>query len=168
MGDFLEYQPLAWLKIEIPPKNWEKAEPQDFSYVFETKMKNNAPRLSDFAVKKGRMDFLMLIVNEVAKPSHLILDSELEAIDPAKLQGYVLTTDTVTTYDAVTYEEKTEIVQRNAIKDVEQIGFVQQWFFDDRKRLFFNRVTALAPLVAVKDPEGNVQYNKVLFYMMNK
>lgn len=158
---------MFWVKIELP-KNTLKITPQDVTYAFETKMRGNAPEAQDFVLKKGRIDFLTLIVNEVSKPSHLILNRDFKAIDPAKLQDYVQSTDTVTTYNPETYEEQTRIVQSNAIKDVHQIGFVQHWFFDDRKKLLFNRVVAVAPLINLKDPEGNLQYSKPLFYMMNE
>lgn len=167
-GNVIGHKPLAWLKIGNPPKNWDKAMPQDFPYAVETKMRGNAPYFGNFVLKKGRMDFLSLIVSEIAKPSHLFLDKDFVPIDPSKLQEFVLSVDTVRTFNPETYAEKTEIVERNALKDVEQISFVQQWFFDDRKRIFFNRVTAVAPLVAVKDEEGNFLYSKVLFYMLNK
>ena len=167
-GNFLETVPLVWLKIENPPKNWDKTLSGGFPYSFETKMKGNAPEPPGFVIKKGRMDFLTLIVNEVAKPSHRVFDKYFEPIDPAKLQGYVLSTDTVSTFNPETYEEKIEIIQRNAIKDVERISFVQHWFFDDRKKMLVNRIVAVAPLIAVKDTEGNFQYSKPLFYIMNE
>lgn len=167
-GNYIETMPLVWMKIEHPPKNRDKMSPTEYSYVFETKMKGNAPKLQGFMPKKGRMDFLTFIVNEVAQPSHRIFDHQFIAIDPVNLQGYVLSTDTVSTYNPETSEEKTEIIQRNAIRDVERICFVQQWFYDDRKKLFFNRIVAIAPLRSVKDPEGNVQYRMPLFYMINE
>jgi len=162
-----EVKPLLWIKIDLP-KSTEKITSRDVVYAFETKMRGNAPRFSDFVLKKGRMDFSSLITNEVARPSHVILDGNFAPIAPENLQQLVLYIDTVTTFNPETYAERTEIVQHNAIKDVERISFVQQWFFDDRKRIFFNRVTAVTPLVAVKDEEGNFLYSKVLFYMLNK
>lgn len=158
---------IIWLKVE-PPKNPDKTTARDVAYAFETKMKGNAPGLQDFVVKKGRLDFLQLIVNEVTKPSHPILNGDFDPIDPAKLPDYVQSTDTVVTYNPTTYEEQIQIVQRNAIKDVMAISFVQHWFYDDSKRLFFNRVVAVAPELAIKDFDGNLRYNKVLFYIMNK
>lgn len=167
-GNYIETIPLVWLKIENPPRSREKVVPDDFTYVFETKMKGNAPGLQGFVAKKGRMDFLTLIVNEVAKPSHQVLNKNFQPIEPAKLQSFVLSTDTVTTFNPETYEEKTEIIQRNAIKDVERIGFVQQWFYDDRKKMLFNRVVAMTPLLMVKDAEGRFQFTKPLFYLLNE
>ncbi len=158
---------VVWLKID-PPKNPDKISAKDVSYSFETKMKGNAPGLQDFVVKKGRMDFLQLIVNEVTKPSRPILNGDFDPIDPAKLPDYVQSTDTVITYDMTTFAEQIQIVERNAIKDVAAISFVQHWFYDSTKRLFFNRVVAVAPELAVKDFDGNFRYSKVLFYMMNK
>ena len=167
-GNFIETKSLIWIKIENPSKNSDKTIPGDLPYAFETKMIGNAPGFNGFALKKGRMDFLTMIVNEVAKPSRTILDSNFEPINPGLLQGFVQTIDTVTRRDPSTWEETTEIIQRNAIKDVERIGFVQQWFFDDRKKLFSNRVVAVAPLLRVKDAEGFFQYSKPLFYIMNE
>lgn len=164
-GNYIETAPLVWLKIAPPPKIKEKASPLDFSYAFETKMNGNAPELQGFLPKKGRMDFLTLIVNEVARPTHRVLDRRFEPIDPANLQAYVLITDTVTTFDPELYEQKTLILPTNAIKDVERIGFVQHWYYDDRKKQFFNRIVALVPLIGVVD-EREIKYLKPLFYMM--
>lgn len=168
MGDISEYKPFVWLKMEIPPKNWSKFDPKEVGYAFETNMQGNAPYLEDFVPKKGRMDFLNLIVNEVTTPAHSVFDPDFKQIDPTKLPDFVLRTDTVITYSSGTYEEHIELVQRNLIKDVGRISFVQQWFYDEPKKLFFNRVAAIAPKIAVKDEEGNVQYHKVLFYILNK
>jgi len=162
-----ESEPLLWLKIELP-KNVEKITPKDVSYAFETKMLNNAPGLQDFVLKKGRIDFLSLIVNEVSNPSHPVFDSDFKPIEPSKLQNYVLTTDTVVTYNAETFEEHIEIVERNAIRDVAAISFVQHWFYDDRKNLLFNRVVAIAPERMRNDGEGNIRFSKTLFYILNK
>jgi hypothetical protein len=162
-----ESAPLIWLKIELP-KNTEKITPKDVSYAFETKMRSNAPGLQDFVLKKGRIDFLSLIVNEVANPSHPIFDSDFKPIEPSKLQNYVLTTDTVVTYNAETFEEHIEIVERNAIRDVAAIGFVQHWFYDERKNLLFNRVVAIAPERMRNDGESNIRFSKTLFYILNK
>ncbi len=166
--DFLdESQPLFWLKMQ-PPKNAEKLTAKDVAYSIQTVMGSIAPGLQDFVPKRGRIDFLQLIVNEVSEPSRPVLDNDFHPIPPASLQGHVIVTDTVVTYTPDTYEERIEIVQRNVIKDVESISFVQQWFFDGAKNLLFNRVVAIAPRIAVKDLEGNIQYNQVLFYMVNK
>lgn len=161
-----EPQPTVWLKIEMP-KNAEKITMKEVGYAFETKMRQNAPRLDDFVLKKGRMDFLQLIVNEVANPSHPVYDSNFKPIDPALLQQYILVTDTVVTYHPETFEERIDIVQRNAIRDVTAIGFVQHWFYDARKNLLFNRVVALVPLME-KNEAGSYLYNKELFYIMNR
>jgi hypothetical protein len=167
-GNYIETVPLVWIKLENTPKGREKGLPEGALYIFETKMQGNAPGYKSFVTKKGRMDFLSLIVDEVARPSHPVFNHKFESIQPASLQGMVQTIDTVTTRDPETWEERTEIIQRNAIKDVERISFVQQWFYDDRKKMFFNRVTAMAPVVVVKDPEGNPQFKKPLFYWMNE
>lgn len=167
-GNYLETVPLVWIKFDSPAKNREKMFAEGALYAFETKMQGNAPGYKGFSLKKGRMDFLSLIVDEVARPTRPVFNNNFESIQPASLQGLVQSIDTVTTRDPETREERTEIIQRNAIKDVERISFVQQWFYDDRKKVFFNRVTAIAPVVVVKDREGNPQFKKPLFYWMNE
>jgi hypothetical protein len=168
LGNMVDYKPLAWIKIEPPPKNWNKIAPEEVTYAIETNMQGNAPFLENFVLKKGRMDFLQLIVNEIASPTLPILAPDFNTIDPSKLRDFVLVTDTVTTFSPETLEEKIEIVQRNLIKDVESIGFVQRWLYDERKKMFFNRVVAIAPRIAVKDAEGDLRYTRVLFYLINK
>lgn len=167
VGGMYESVTPVWVKIDLP-KNAAKYIATEVAYSFETKMNHNAPSLNSFANQKGRMDFLQWVVSEVAQPSHSVLDRYFQPIDPSKIQDYVLQTDTITTFDAETYEEQVRIVESNAIKDLDGIGFVQHWFFDDRKGLLFNRVVAITPKVAVKDADGNKRGSKVLFYLLNK
>lgn len=161
-----EPQPTVWLKIETP-KNAEKITMKDVGYTFETKMRRNAPGLDEFVLKKGRMDFLQLIVNEVANPSHPVFDGDFKPIDPAHLQKYVLVTDTIVTYNPETFEERIDILQRNAIRDVTAISFVQHWYYDARKNLLFNRVVAIAPVMGRKE-QGDFPHQQELFYILNR
>ena len=166
-GDPAEPRVLFWLKVEVP-KNATRVVPADVTYACETKMRGNAPLLGDFRLKKGRLDFLQYVANEVAQPSHPVLDPNFQPIGPASLQEFVIRPDTVVDYQAYSgSEEPVKIIQRNVIAHIVSVSFVQHWFYDDRKRLFFNRVVAMAPELAVKDDLDNLVSREVLFYVLN-
>lgn len=75
-------------------------------------------------------------------------------------------TDTVVTFDPETYEEKVQIV-RNDInwEDVKRFRIKEIWFFDKETSTLQVRITGIAPLIDVKDNEGNFRFEKPMFWV---
>ena len=75
-------------------------------------------------------------------------------------------TDTIVTFDPETYEEKVQIV-RNDINwaDVKRFRLKEVWFFDKETSTMQVRILGIAPLIDVKDSEGNFRYEKVMFWV---
>lgn len=75
-------------------------------------------------------------------------------------------TDTIVTFDPETYEEKVQIV-RNDINwaDVKRFRIKEIWFFDKETSTMQVRVLGIAPLIDVKDSEGNFRYEKAMFWV---
>ncbi len=75
-------------------------------------------------------------------------------------------TDTIVTFDPETYEEKVQIV-RNDINwaDVKRFRIKEIWFFDKETSTLQVRILGLAPLIDVKDSEGNFRYEKAMFWV---
>lgn len=75
-------------------------------------------------------------------------------------------TDTIVTFDPETYEEKVQIV-RNDINwaDVKRFRIKEIWFFDKETSTLQVRILGIAPLIDVKDSEGNFRYEKVMFWV---
>ncbi|MBK6929626.1 MAG: gliding motility protein GldN [Saprospirales bacterium] len=75
-------------------------------------------------------------------------------------------TDTIVTFDPETYEEKVQIV-RNDINwaDVKRFRIKEIWFFDKETSTMQVRILGIAPLIDVKDSEGNFRYEKAMFWV---
>lgn len=74
--------------------------------------------------------------------------------------------DTIINFDPVTYEEKVMIV-RNEMnwEDVKRFRIKESWFFDKNTATLRVRILGIAPLVDVRDDEGNFKYEKPLFWV---
>ncbi|MCB0638095.1 MAG: gliding motility protein GldN [Lewinella sp.] len=74
--------------------------------------------------------------------------------------------DTVTTFDPVTYEEKIQVV-RNELnpEDIKRYRVKEVWFFDEETSTMQVRILGIAPLLDVKDENGNFKYEKVMFWI---
>jgi gliding motility associated protien GldN len=75
-------------------------------------------------------------------------------------------TDTVVTFDPETYEEKVQIV-RNDInwEDVKRFRLKEVWFFDKETSMLQVRILGIAPMIDVKDNEGNFRFEKPMFWV---
>lgn len=76
------------------------------------------------------------------------------------------TIDTAITFDPETYEEQVKIV-RNDInwEDVKRFRLKEIWFFDKETSTMQVRILGIAPLIDVKDSEGNFRYEKPMFWV---
>ena len=74
--------------------------------------------------------------------------------------------DTVTTFDPETYEEKIKIVT-NSInpEDVKRFRIKEVWFFDKETSTLQVRILGIAPLLDVKDENGNFLYEQPMFWV---
>jgi gliding motility associated protien GldN len=80
--------------------------------------------------------------------------------------GMLSKTDTVVTFDPETYEEKVQIV-RNDInwEDVKRFRLKEIWFFDKETSTLNVRIMGIAPLIDVKDDQGNFRFERPLFWV---
>jgi gliding motility associated protien GldN len=74
--------------------------------------------------------------------------------------------DTVVTFDPETYEEKVQIV-RNDInwEDVKRFRLKEVWFFDKQASILRVRILGIAPMIDVRDNEGNFRFEKPMFWV---
>jgi gliding motility associated protien GldN len=80
--------------------------------------------------------------------------------------GMLSKTDTVVTFDPETYEEKVQIV-RNDInwEDVKRFRIKEIWFFDKETSTMNVRIMGIAPLIDVKDENGNFRFERPMFWV---
>jgi gliding motility associated protien GldN len=76
------------------------------------------------------------------------------------------TIDTVITFDPETYEEQISVV-RNDLNpdDVKRFRLKEVWFFDEETSTLQVRILGIAPLIDVKDENGNFRYEKPMFWV---
>ncbi len=156
---------LFWLKAdENLPKRFKS---KRLSYIFQTKMKGNAPRFEDFKVLKGSFNFGKFFEKEIETPSRRCLDRvDYTPADMSVLRVECFGADTIVIFDPKAYEEQIQIVQRNCIEKIEKICFVQNWYYDEQRHRLYARLMGVAPLAAIRDSEGNLRFYKPLFYQM--
>ncbi|MCB0609477.1 MAG: gliding motility protein GldN [Lewinellaceae bacterium] len=76
------------------------------------------------------------------------------------------TIDTVVVFDPETYEEQIQIV-RNDInpEDVKRFRLKEVWFFDEETSTLQVRILGIAPLLDVRDDNGNFKFEKPMFWV---
>jgi gliding motility associated protien GldN len=76
------------------------------------------------------------------------------------------TIDTVITFDPETYEEQIQIVRNDLNpEDVKRFRLKEIWFFDEETSTMQVRILGIAPLIDVKDENGNFRYEKPMFWV---
>jgi len=75
-------------------------------------------------------------------------------------------TDTIFAFDPETYEERIQVV-RNDINwaDVKRFRLKEIWFFDKETSTLQVRILGIAPLIDVRDNDGNFRYEKAMFWV---
>lgn len=85
---------------------------------------------------------------------------------PEEVSSMGATVDTVITFDPETYEEQIQVV-RNELnpEDVKRFRVKEIWFFDEETSTLQVRVLGIAPLIDVKDDNGNFRYELPMFWV---
>lgn len=93
-------------------------------------------------------------------------DKFTSRLTPDEVASMGATIDTVITFDPETYDEQIQIV-RNDInpEDVKRFRLKEVWFFDKESSTLQVRILGIAPLIDVKDENGNFKYEKPMFWV---
>lgn len=93
-------------------------------------------------------------------------DKFTDKLEPNEVATMGATVDTVITFDPETYEEQMQIV-RNELnpEDVKRFRMKEVWFFDEETSTLQVRILGIAPLIDVKDENGNFRYEKPMFWI---
>lgn len=153
----LPYQPIRESDIFWEKRIWR---------VIDVREKMNLP----FAFPE---DPFFKILSEAATKGDLPVYSTDE--DGAKFKKRMSTddvlsmlskTDTVVTFDPETYEEKIQIVNNDINwEDVKRFRLKEVWFFDKETSEMEVRILGIAPMIDVKDNEGNFRFEKPMFWV---
>ena len=93
-------------------------------------------------------------------------DKFTDKLEPNEVATMGATVDTVITFDPETYEEQMQIV-RNELnpEDVKRFRIKEVWYFDEQHSELKVRILGIAPLIDVKDENGNFRYEKPMFWV---
>ncbi|TAK40356.1 MAG: gliding motility protein GldN [Saprospiraceae bacterium] len=85
---------------------------------------------------------------------------------PDEVASMGATIDTVITFDPETYEEQLQVVRNDLNpEDVKRFRLKEVWFFDEETSTLQVRILGIAPLIDVKDENGNFRYEKAMFWV---
>lgn len=93
-------------------------------------------------------------------------DKFTQPLTPEEVAAKGASVDTVTTFDPETYEEKIKIVTNEINpEDVKRFRIKEVWFFDKEVSTLQVRILGIAPLLDVKDENGNFLYEQPMFWV---
>ncbi|MEK7254900.1 MAG: gliding motility protein GldN, partial [Bacteroidota bacterium] len=93
-------------------------------------------------------------------------DKFTSKLTPEEVASMGATIDTVITFDPETYEEQIQIVRNDLNpEDVKRFRLKEIWFFDEETSTLQVRILGIAPLIDVKDENGNFKYEKPMFWV---
>lgn len=82
------------------------------------------------------------------------------------IQNQLYKTDTIVTYDIETGLEKIEVVKNEVSwEDVKRFRIKETWFFDAKTSTLRNRILGIAPLLEVRDENGDFKLEMPLFWV---
>lgn len=114
---------------------------------------------------------LAQILMEAAKEGEITVysvedDKFTIPLTPEEVAAKGASVDTVMTFDPETYEEKMKIVTNDLnYEDIKRFRLKEVWFFDKEVSTLQVRILGIAPLIDVKDENGNFLYEQPLFWV---
>jgi gliding motility associated protien GldN len=87
-------------------------------------------------------------------------------MDTTSLNSIIFKRDTVTVIDPETYEEITKVVDNSInLEDIKRFRIKEKWFFDKNTSTMNVRILGIAPMIDIKDNEGNFRYELPMFWI---
>lgn len=155
-----EHRPLKYQPIREADILWEKR----LWRIIDTREKVNLP----FVAPESP---LFSIFSEAALSGDLTVystenDRFTKPLSTGDLRGLLFKRDTIVVFEQETYNENTQIVENEINwEDVRRFRVKESWFFDAKTSTLRVRILGIAPLVDVRDSEGNFRYEKPLFWV---
>jgi len=165
------YTSLLWFPIQAAdqPQAWWTAD--EFTYILETKTRENSPSITGFRDVKGQANFPAFVETIVNKPAVQLFGTDgdydpLAEWEVAALSGGI---DTLTTFDPVTYKATVTTNKTPAVwESLASIRLAVRWFYDERNKQLYYAFNGLAPTVKVVNDAGNILYYKPAFYVRGR
>lgn len=111
------------------------------------------------------------ILHDAAKNGEItVYGGESDKFDiplrPEEVAQIGASVDTVYTLDPETYEEQIRVVTNDLnAADIQRFRVKEVWFFDEETSTLQVRILGIAPLLDVKDDNGNFMYEQVMYWV---
>ncbi|MFN0175651.1 MAG: gliding motility protein GldN [Saprospiraceae bacterium] len=94
-------------------------------------------------------------------------DKFSKRLSPVEVRGLLFKLDTILVYEDMDgAEEKLKIVENETNwEDVKRFRIKESWFFDTKTSTLRSRILGIAPVIDVRDNEGNFRFEKPLFWV---
>lgn len=87
-------------------------------------------------------------------------------LSPTDLQSILFQSDTIEIFDPETYQPTITVVNNSIFyEDVKRFRLQELWYFDQSTSTMRVRILGIAPLFEEKDDNGNVKFEKPLFWL---
>ena len=170
-GHFVRYEPLFWIKVN---NNKPKLDSKSITYAVRSRPRLKTGYLTfeeaeihKRTTKEMPLQHFLDKANSDAKLPLYSVESwrEKTLLSMKQRREMIFSSDTTIMIDPNTYESKEKVVL-NQIKteDIKKLRLVQEWFWDDRKKVLSVRLVGVAPMVDVRNEADEFLYSKPLFY----
>ena len=151
----LEYEPMREADIFWEKRIWR---------VIDVREKMNLP----FAYPE--LPFFTIVMDAAINGEITVYSTEDDKftykLEPDEVASMGASVDTVITFDPETYEEQIQVVRNDLNpEDVKRYRLKEIWFFDEESSTMQVRILGIAPLIDVKDDNGNFRYEKPMFWL---
>jgi gliding motility associated protien GldN len=156
----MERKVLAYQPIRESDIFWEKR----IWRVIDIREKMNLP----FAYPER--PFMRIVMDAAINGDITVYSTEddkfTNPLTPEEVASQGASIDTIITFDPETYEEKIQIVRNDInLEDVKRFRLKEIWFFDEESSEMKVRILGIAPLLEVKDNQGNFVREQPMFWV---
>lgn len=93
-------------------------------------------------------------------------DKFSKRLTPEGVRALLFKRDTIVVPDLETYSDEVRVVENETNwEDVKRFRLKESWFFDAKTSTLRHRILGIAPIIDVKDEEGNFRYEMPLFWV---
>jgi hypothetical protein len=171
-GKIIGEMPLAWLAMGGQASKNLSPDSPDVTWAALIMDKKGGFPVNKLKVQKDeqKKTFVESLFQEAFSMKHPVRESVDygcgNLLTKKELESMGSAVDTVITFDPVTYKETMQIVRNNlSPADVKTASLVQEWYYDNRRKMLANRLKAIGPIVDQSDVNGNFLYSKILYYL---
>ena len=93
-------------------------------------------------------------------------DKFSKRLSPTDVRGMLFLSDTHVVFEPETYSETVKIVENEINwENVKRFRIKESWFFDTKTSTLRHRILGIAPIIEVRDEEGNFRFERPLFWV---